>query len=57
MHCFNQAVGIRLPDYPGQSLFGLGNHVLQKKCPTGQVLIGNKVTDLSHKLQASKIMA
>ena len=32
-----QAVTIRLPDCSGQSLFGSGNHELQKNCLTGQL--------------------
>ena len=36
---YTQAVTIRLPDCPGQPLFGLDNHDLQKNCPTGQVQI------------------
>ena len=34
-----KAATIRLPDCPWQSLFGLGNHDLQKNCPIGQVQI------------------
>ena len=39
----SQSVTIRLPDCPGQSIFGLGNHDLQESCPTGQVQIINKL--------------
>ena len=57
-----QAATIRLPNCPGQPLFGLGNHDLQKNCPTWRVQIESKLTPiLLHKLQTikttSKIMA
>ena len=52
-----QGATIRLPDCPGQSIFGLGNHNLQKSCLTGQVQIISKLTlILSHMLQTSKII-
>ena len=34
-----QGATIRLPDCPGQSVFGLENHDLQKSCPTEQVKV------------------
>ena len=53
-----QGSTIRLPDCLGQSSFGLGNHDLQKNCPTGQVEFISKLTlNLLHKLQISKIMS
>ena len=49
---YKQAAPTGLPDCPGQPLFGLGNHDLQKNCPTGQVQVESKLTPiLSHKLQ------
>ena len=49
---------IRLPDCPWQSIVGLGDHNLQKNCPTGQVQIISKLTlSLLHKLQTSKIVS
>ena len=53
-----QAAMIRLLNCPGQSLFGLGNHDLQKNCPTGQVQIGSELTPTNCITQeTSKIMA
>ena len=52
-----QGATIRLPDCPGQPSFGLGNHDLQKSCPTEQIQIISKLTlILSHMLQTSKII-
>ena len=52
-----QGATIRLPDYPGQSIFGSGNHDLQKSCLTGQVQIISKlILSLSHIIQTSKII-
>ena len=50
-----QAATIRLPNCPGQPLFGLGNHDLQRNCSTGQVQIESKlISMLSQKLQTPK---
>ena len=56
-YSINQGATIRLPNCPGQSIFGSGNHNLQKSCPTGQVqIISNFTLILSHMLQTSKIV-
>ena len=49
---------IRLPDCPGQSIFGLGNYDLQKSCLIGQVQIISKFTQISSHsmLKTSKVI-
>ena len=55
LNVMRQGATIRLPNCSGQSIFGLGDHDLQKSCPSGQVQIISKLTlILSHTLQTSK---